>query len=220
MTEVPLVSVIVPNYNHAPYLKRRIDSIINQTFQNFEIILMDDCSTDGSREILDSYKDHPKVSKVMYNNENSGSTFVQWNRGISVAKGEYIWIAESDDVAAPSFLRKAMSVYNSDPAVVLSFTQSYKLNYKSEITGSWLGFMRSTDKELFIKDFIIGGHNFITRSLIYKNTIPNASSLVFSKQAYLAIGGADITLRYCSDWLTFLKIATKGKVAYISEQLN
>ena len=220
MNNYPLVSIIVPNFNHFPFLKERVDSVIAQTYLNFEVILMDDCSKDKSRELLEQYRSHPKVSHIVYNETNSGSTFRQWNKGVELAKGEYIWIAESDDVAAPSFLQKVMSVYNSDPAVVLSFTQSYKLNYKSEITGSWLGFMKSTDKKLFLKDFIISGHNFITRSLIYKNTIPNASSLVFNKQVYLAIGGADITLRYCSDWLTWLKMATKGKVAYISEPLN
>ena len=78
----PLVSVIVPNYNHAPYLRERIDSILNQTFQDFELILLDDCSPDNSREIINSYKDNPHVSHIVLNEENSGNTFVQWDLGV------------------------------------------------------------------------------------------------------------------------------------------
>lgn len=70
----PKVSVIVPNYNHAPFLKDRLDSIFRQEFEDYEVILLDDCSTDGSREIIESYRDHEKVSHVVLNERNSGST--------------------------------------------------------------------------------------------------------------------------------------------------
>ena len=88
---IPQVSVIVPNYNHAPYLRQRIDSILAQTYQDFELILLDDSSTDKSEEVLLSYKDHPKVISLIINKQNSGSTFKQWDKGIELAKGEYIW---------------------------------------------------------------------------------------------------------------------------------
>ena len=68
-----LVSVIVPNYNHAPYLKQRIDSILNQTYQDFELILLDDCSSDMSRDIIESYRTNPHVSQIDYNDINSGT---------------------------------------------------------------------------------------------------------------------------------------------------
>ena len=100
----PKVSVIVPNYNHASYLKQRIDSILNQTFQDFEVIILDDCSTDNSLEVLSHYKNHNKVSHCVFNDTNSGNPFKQWDKGIQLAKGEWIWIAESDDWAEPEFL--------------------------------------------------------------------------------------------------------------------
>ena len=85
---MPTVSVIVPNYCHAPYLEQRIESILQQTFQDFELILLDDCSTDGSREILERYRNHPKVSGIFYNERNSGSPFQKTGRGKVVAFGD------------------------------------------------------------------------------------------------------------------------------------
>src|SRR6187431_17527 len=94
---LPKVSVIIPNYNHADFLMQRIVSILNQTYQDFELIILDDCSSDKSREIIEHYRTHPKVSHIVYNAENSGSTFKQWKLGLDYAKGDWIWIAESDD---------------------------------------------------------------------------------------------------------------------------
>ena len=108
----PLVSVIIPNYNHAPYLDERIRSIAGQSFQDFEIILLDDCSTDQSISILNKWAKHPKISHFIVNKQNSGSTFLQWEKGFSLAKGKYIWIAESDDVAHPDFLNITVNYLN------------------------------------------------------------------------------------------------------------
>ncbi len=69
---MPTVSVIVPNYNHASFLKQRINSILEQTYQDFELILLDDCSTDNSREILEQYRSNPHVSHIAHNEINSG----------------------------------------------------------------------------------------------------------------------------------------------------
>ena len=102
---IPAVSVILPNYNHSSFLKKRIDSIINQSFQDFDIIILDDCSTDCSREIIEEYRSNVNITNIVYNEINSGSTFKQWKKGIELAKGKFIWIAESDDYADESFFK-------------------------------------------------------------------------------------------------------------------
>lgn len=73
--KTPLVSVIIPNYNHARFLDERIQSVINQTYQNFELIILDDNSTDNSVEVMNQYKDDPHVSQIVVNEVNSGSTY-------------------------------------------------------------------------------------------------------------------------------------------------
>jgi glycosyltransferase involved in cell wall biosynthesis len=67
---MPEVSVIIPNYNHGKYLKQRIDSVLNQTYQHFELIILDDCSTDDSVAIIEAYRGHRKVKKIIYNDKN------------------------------------------------------------------------------------------------------------------------------------------------------
>jgi len=94
----PLVTVVVPNYNHAKYLKKRLNSIYKQTYKNIEVILLDDCSTDTSRSILSKYaKKHKNNTKTIFNTKNSGGVFYQWARALESAHGDFIWIAESDD---------------------------------------------------------------------------------------------------------------------------
>ena len=105
---MPKVSVIIPNYNHASYLKERLDSVFNQTFQDFEVIILDDASTDTSLKILTPFVSHPKVSHFVCNQNNSGSPFKQWKKGLELATGEYIWIAESDDSCTLDFLEKQL----------------------------------------------------------------------------------------------------------------
>ena len=123
-TEAPKVSVIVPNYNHRPYLTRRIESILNQTFTDFELILLDDCSKDGSQQLLESYAGNPKVSQIVLNQQNSGSTFAQWKRGLALARGEYVWIAESDDFAEPTFLETLVAQLDAHPEAAMAFSGS------------------------------------------------------------------------------------------------
>jgi glycosyltransferase involved in cell wall biosynthesis len=123
---MPKVSVIVPNYNHAPFLRQRIDTVLTQTFQDFELILLDDCSIDDSRFILSSYVSDTRV--LEFNATNSGSTFKQWNKGVRLAHGQYIWIAESDDYADPHFLESFVAVLESKPEVVFASCRSWHVS--------------------------------------------------------------------------------------------
>lgn len=118
------ISVIIPNYNHSQYLKQRIDSVLNQTYRDFEVIILDDNSKDNSREIIQHYHGHPKISHIIYNEVNSGSTFKQWEKGIELANGEYIWIAESDDYCDSNFLKIMYQRFKDDDKLGIVFCHS------------------------------------------------------------------------------------------------
>src|SRR5712692_6211638 len=131
---MPTVSVIIPSYNHARFLRQRIESVLRQTYQDFEVILLDDCSTDDSRSILSEYAGDPRV-RMEFNEVNSGSTFKQWNKGVRLARGEYVWIAESDDYADPHLLEKLVSRLDAEPSTVLSYCRSWRVSADGQLSG-------------------------------------------------------------------------------------
>lgn len=216
--ELPLVSVVVPNYNHGAYLKQRLDSIFQQTYFNYEVILLDDASTDESPNLLASYQSHPKVVEVVLNKSNSGSPFSQWQKGIKLAKGEYIWIAESDDWADKWLLEKLMQVLQRDEAIQLAYCASYRTASNGTIVGRhhWAD---ALDTERWKKDYINEGKKEIEQYLQFRNTIPNASAVVFKKSLVLTTT-AYTTFRYSGDWALWLHLINQGKIAYIAEPLN
>ena len=218
----PLVSIVVPNYNHGKYLKERLDSVFNQTYSNFEVILLDDCSTDNSRDILSQYSQHPKVSHCVFNDVNTGNTFMQWNKGIALAKGEFIWIAESDDFCDSDFLEEVSKPLIANENVVLSYCQSNRVDEKGQVIGNWKTHTDSLSIEQFENDFVLEGNFFIENYLIYKNVIPNASAVVFKKK-YLQIPSDLISsneLKYCGDWVIYLQQIINHKVAFIASSMN
>lgn len=215
-----LVSVIVPNYNHSRYLKQRIDTILEQSYQNFEVIILDDCSIDDSRNIIEEYRNNNKISEIIYNKINSGSTFKQWNKGIGLAKGELIWIAESDDFAEPDLLKNLTLEFDADPELGIAYCQSNRVNDKNEVTGNWQFWTEDLDSALFKTRFKLPGKDYISRFLIYRNTIPNASAVLFKKKIYKVAGGADETILKCSDWFTWIKILLFSNIAYVPQLLN
>ena len=154
---MPFVSVIIPNYNHAVFLNQRIESVLTQTYRNFEVIILDDCSTDESRSIIQSFISKDARFNFISNNENSGSTFKQWNKGVELAESDLIWIAESDDVADPAFLQQALPHFKNDPSVVLVYCQSNRINATGQNVGSWKDYADDLDQSLFASDFKMDG---------------------------------------------------------------
>ena len=215
-----MVSVIIPNYNHAAFLKKRIDTVFNLTYTDFEVIFLDDYSTDNSREIIEPYRHHPKVSHIVYNDVNSGSSFKQWQKGIELAKGEWIWIAESDDYADESLLAQLLSNAEKSPDVVLSYCQSTEIDENDTVLGTMQWWTNDLDTSHWSVDYINNGTNEIRNYLLYKNTIPNASAVIFKRSAYLQVDKEHTKMRYCGDWLLWIKFLKAGNVAYIAQPLN
>lgn len=215
----PLISVIVPNFNHSKYLVKRLDSIIRQTFQEFELIILDDFSSDNSKEIIELYRSSPKVSCIEYNSKNSGSPFKQWAKGIQLAKGTFVWIAESDDSCEPSFLEKTVEKMKEYPSAGIVFTQS--MEFEVESGKSFISF---TDHPRFSKTFnhsyFNSGLREIGDKLVYENTIPNASAVLFRKDTYYRAGGVFENMKLCADWFLWVKMLMISDIYFIAEPIN
>ena len=116
---MPKVSIVLPNYNYAKYLDERIQSLLNQTYKDFELIILDDASQDNSIEVIEKYRNDPRV-KTKYFSENSGLPYQRWNDGADMAQGEYLLIAGADDSCHPTLLEKLVEKLDNYPHVGLS----------------------------------------------------------------------------------------------------
>ena len=217
---MPKVSVIVPNYNHAPYLHQRIDSILAQTYQDFELILLDDSSTDNSRDILLSYKENSKITQIVFNEQNSGSTFKQWNKGIELAKGKYIWIAESDDWAEPEFLTTLVHLLDTQPKAGLAYCNCTIYENEKQI-GDFAAYKtHKFHSDRWTKAYCIDGKEEIVQALIWDCTINNTSAVLLRKSVLATIFPLDLSFRYSGDWYCFLRIAALSDIVYTPQMLS
>ncbi len=216
-THAPLVSVVIPNYNHAPYLQERIESVFGQEMDDMEVILLDDCSTDSSREIIERYRGHDKVSHIVCNDSNSGSTFAQWKRGIGLARGKYVWIAESDDSADAGFLSVLVPLLEAHQKAVVAYCGSHIIDASgSVIQGADWDRMGKKAPRVELLD----PHTMIRRNLLMNNGIYNASMAVFRRETAPAIDSRLTSMRFCGDWWFWAKLAMRGDAIRLRERHN
>ena len=205
------VSVIIPNYNHARFLDERIQSVLNQTYQNFEVIILDDHSTDDSIKVIEEYRSHPKVASIIINDENSGSTFRQWNKGFELAKGDLIWIAESDDSCDVTLLERNVESFLKDDNCVVSFACSVIMDENGVLH------QRIQDVQ---KDTVLDGRIFNQRYMYCGCFLSNASSALFKKDVAINADKSFMEYKGGGDRVFWMEIAECGNVAIINAPLN
>lgn len=218
----PKVSIIIPNYNHAAFLEERLESIFAQIFQDFEVILLDDASTDGSAEILERYAVRPQVSHFVKNEKNSGGPFKQWQKGIDLARGEYLWIAESDDLCAPGFLESLLEREKSCKDAGLLYAQSIDIDEAGKHRQNRVKVTSRFSPNIWEQDFCIAGTEFVNKYLKDHNVIPNASAVVFKKELVKPeyLSGQLREMKMCGDWLFWIRLCLGTKVCFVAEPLN
>ena len=221
------VSVIIPNYNYENYIIERIDSIVLQTYPIYEIIILDDCSTDNSVEVINKKleeikEEYPEIkTKLVVNEKNSGGcVFKQWKKGFDLATGDYIWIAEADDSAENNFVEELIKPFD-DEEMVLSYCESARIDGENNLiregsddlydmcrTGEWKNSYIWTGKEENIN------HLSVT------NTILNVSSVIWKKKDYSKIFEEAGEFRVAGDWYIYYNVLKEGKISWNSTPLN
>lgn len=214
------ISAILPCYNHQAYLSQRIKSVLCQTFPVSEIIFLDDASTDLSFQLAQSLLIGCSVEVTFHkNNVNSGSPFSQWNKGVLLAKHPLIWIAETDDSCQPDFLETLYSALTSTNSI-LAYSQSRYINSNNIDQGSPIAFIPPDKACSFLNDFAIEGCSFIRSFMTARNSIPNTSSVIFFRSAFIDAGLANTSMRFCGDWDMWIRMAHRGRVAFVAKDLN
>ena len=221
---LPKVSVIVPNYNHAPYLHRRLESIYRQTYTNIEVLLLDDCSTDDSRAVLLEYANrYPECTRTLFNEMNSGGVFRQWAKGIKAASGALIWVAESDDYCDENFLEKLVRSFD-DEAVMLAYSKIEFVHADETVIPHEFAYhVRDLAcREKWLRSHVNTAHQEVGEALGIINTIPNASGAVFRRPVDMELLENEdwLSMSVVGDWVFYLHILRGGKIAYSAETTN
>lgn len=218
------ISVVIPNYNYENFLLPRIYSILNQTEKIHELIILDDCSKDNSRKLIDEIVEkiapYIKVQKV-YNQENSGCAFKQWKKGFTLATGDYVWIAEADDCCDKTLLKNIIKPIKQDKNIYISYADTAFIN-------AWDKIILPTIKpEIDIRktnhwesDFVDNGLEEIKNYTFLNCIIANVSSCIIKKDNYDDIFEKIIEYKQAGDWLFYVSVMKKGDIAFCNKPLN
>ncbi|MFB6226503.1 MAG: glycosyltransferase family 2 protein [Candidatus Paceibacteria bacterium] len=198
-----LVSAIIPTYNCAPWIQEAIESILNQTYKNIEIIIIDDGSTDNTKEVLEPYIKKNKI-KYFYQ-ENQGSAKAR-NKGVKKAQGEYIAFLDADDIWLPKKTEKQIKSIKKHPKIKLVISNSYLTNEEGRVINKYTNFIPEDTKDI-IKDFFL--------RKIGKNT----PTIFAERKAVLSIGGFDGSLPQREDHFFLMKMSQKYKIKHLKEPL-
>jgi glycosyltransferase involved in cell wall biosynthesis len=212
------LTIIIPCFNHAKFLKKRLDSILNQTYTDWELIIIDDNSTDNSVEILSEFveKNLSKVKHFIINDSNSGSGYYSWKKGISLTQTKYIWIAETDDYSDLNFVKKLINVLESNEDIKFVFSAS---NYVEENKIIYNSSKRT--EFLNVKENKVGIFNgdVLISKMPFETPITNGSSVIFKKPIN-AIPDLLFENKQTSDIFLWTYIVNGFSFAFVNERLN
>ena len=209
------VTAIVPNYNHARYLPQRIDSILNQTYPLIDIIILDDCSTDNSREVIDAYVEkYPGRVKSIFSTTNSGNVFRQWQNGHSQASGDIVWICESDDFCEPTFVERTIRAFR-DPSVMLSFGSVQYANTAGAFVEGLDDYREECEPGIWDRAIVRPASEWFCNGFGVKNAIPNVGGSLWrrfpiSEKVWIEAS----KFKIMGDWFLYSVIAGGGQIAY------
>ncbi|MEJ1157923.1 glycosyltransferase family 2 protein [Prosthecomicrobium sp. N25] len=220
-TQPPKVTVVVPSYNHGAYIGQRLESILNQTYRDFELVVIDDRSPDHSDDVIRSYLDSHQF-RYIRNEKNSGTPFAAWEYAARTARGTYLWICESDDVADPQFLSVAVPAMDANPDAALFYTDSWIIDAKGERIDSTDSYFHDIWQESrWDADFKADGLQELKHFQLRGQTVPNMSSALIRTDAFRAAYTPILKrFRLCGDWVFIGLVMLQGAVLFRNEALS
>ncbi|MRG63900.1 glycosyltransferase [Rhizobium pusense] len=209
------VTAIVPNYNHAKYLPQRIESILNQTYPLIDVIILDDCSSDNSREVIEAYvHKYPGRVKSIFAKKNSGNVFRQWQNGHSHATGDIVWICESDDFCEPTFVERAIRAFR-DPSVMLSFGSVQYANTAGEFVEGLDDYREECEPGIWDRAIVRPASEWFCNGFGVKNAIPNVGGSLWRRFPISETVWVEASkFKIMGDWFLYSVIAGGGQIAY------
>lgn len=212
----PVVSVIVPAYNSANYITETLKSILNQKLQELEVIVVDDCSTDKTRDIVRGFED----SRIVYHclNKNHGGPSLPRSKGISIAKAPYIAFCDSDDLLMPNMLLESSEFLKKYQELGMCFWDVVRFDNQTReeqppLLSAYTHFKALLKTQVEERRFLIRTPNAF-HGLFYENFI-QLSSAVVPRHVFNTVGFFDHSLKNADDWDMWLKIAKQYPIGFI-----
>jgi len=201
----PRVSVVVPTYNSAVFLGETVESILAQSYQDFEVIIVDDGSTDDTVTVLAPY-----INRISYHYQENQGESVARNRAIQLAQGEYIAFLDSDDLWLPSKLERQIEEMDRFPQAVLAYAHSYLI----DAAGNRIS-RPDSDKTAQGQP----GLHDIFKKLLMSNIVTHPGTVMVRRQVLLDTGGFAPDIQWGEDWDLWLRLALRGPFVFIPEPL-
>lgn len=198
---MPIISVVIPSYNRGHCLKKCLESVLNQTFQDIEVIVVDDASTDETNALIMALSD-PRIRYIAHEVNRGGAA--ARNTGIKAAQGEFVAFLDSDDTWVPQKLEKQLALLNEKG---LEYGYVY----------SWFIRNNPQGEELGRDHFSIDGPAL--DKLLERNFIGTFSSIMVRRSALLSVDGLDEKMKSCQDWDLFIRLSRITKVCCVEEYL-
>ena len=206
MSASPAISVVIATFNRANYLPATIDSVLNQSFKDFELIVVDDGSTDNTQEVLEPYG-----SRLKYLYQPNGGASAARNLGVRHAHGAWIAFQDSDDLSLPNHLASLYGYATKHPACGMVFANG---NYSSGTAQS-----RGKKTIIDIAKLCKLAKKGVRLVDLFEKSILRLQAALISKQAYDLVGGHDESLRICMDLDLGFRMLMNFAVAYLDEEL-
>ena len=207
----PVLSVCVPTYNGEAYVAEALHSILHQTYAAFEVIVVDDGSTDSTLEIVRTVADTDARVRV-YRNPHQRGIPGNWNACVGFARGQYVCVFHQDDVMLPDNLARKMAVFETDPTLSLVHSLVEPLVEAGAPT-RWGNWMEKAEAD-FIEDGLV-----YFRKLVLQGNCICAPTVIVRREQLDAVGGFDASLGYACDYETWMKLCVEGRVGFVHQAL-
>ena len=204
---VPRVSICVPTYNSARYLGETLESALAQEFDDFELVVCDNASTDGTPELCSRYSD-PRLRYVRF--ESLVGQAANWNRCLELAQGEFITLLHGDDLLAPQYLAKAVPLLDQHPQAGMLFCCAE--HFDSD--GNHLSYQRAYSQDH------LGEGDELAKRLLLEGCIVNPAGVLVRRSLYQNVGEFTDKIVWGVDWHMWTRLALQAPFAYLSEPLS
>jgi glycosyltransferase involved in cell wall biosynthesis len=207
----PKVSIVIPAYNNVQYIAETLDSVLNQTYDDYEVVIADHSSVDGTKDVIEGYSGHPKL-RILSPTPVGGGAQANWNRVSSEAKGTYVKLVCGDDIIAPTALAEQVAAFEEHPTAVLVASQRDLVDSSGDV------FMKSRGLQ-GISGLVSGARAVRATVVAGSNIFGEPACVMFQRDLLAKEGGWDNTHPYLIDEATYARICFHGDVVAINRSL-